>query len=289
MARFLVVHNRKLSWKWRGDVLACAIAESLSEIGHEVQSSTTTLGARHKEGHLVLIGAQAAACVKGHWPGQVHLYNVSEAHLLKRHWLASFIKHAKAGGWKTRRWDSVWDYSPNNAEAIRGFGFGESVYMPVGYHPSFEIPGLDERHDLGFLGQVHRNSPRSVAMYTCAQLGLPVTLCSDGALRSRVFLHIHSRPHGRNFAGCRIIQLGLSNRRAMVAEESDWIPPGLAASGVHFRTFAPGDYDGMIRESRFLLENEEERLAMAARGYEFVSQNWRMVDHVRAGLKELGI
>lgn len=302
MARFLVVYHPKQAIVWQGDVLARAIAESLIEIGHEAEVATSTKGLDRRR-HLVLMSSASAWSVCGDWDGPIHLYNVSEAYIQKELWLSDFKKSGR-GRWVRPRFDWIWDYSPNNTETFQDMGF-RSVYIPIGYHREFEIEGLDEAYDVGFIGKIHHESRRLAAVSRIPKkLKTSILIHQrDGrgyrkfhtqlrmrkeTLRTKVYLHIHSRRAGRNFPSARIIQLGLSNRRAVVTEESCWTPDGLS-SPEHYLTFPVDDWDGMIDRIKSLLSDDEARIKMARRGYEFVTTKWRMVDHIRRGLEEIGI
>ena len=166
----------------------------------------------------------------------------------------------------------VWDYSPANIEALAKMGI-EAKLLEVGYSPCLtRIENVPEPDiDVLFIGSM--NQRRAHVLQGLQAHGVKVIHAFDcygvkrDALiaRAKMVLNVHYY-EAKLFEIVRCSYL-LSNRKAVVSEVgSDKQLEGPYANGICF-----DDYDRLVDRTIDLLAHDEEREAIAQRGFEIMT------------------
>ena len=297
-----VVHGKDTAWRWQGDKIAEAIAETLIGLGVEAVVSDTYPTLPKIQSTVILVDPESSSWFQERWAGGIFVYNMSEAYLIegRRDWLRTFRKFL-SNALTMLRIAGVFDYSPNNAEYFKSKGI-PCYYTPLGYHPVFVEENICELADVGFLGKIHRGSrrermlssispPASANAYCYEQDGQgfrkfqPSEINNWKALQSKCWLHLHTQEDGRNFPASRVIQLGLSNRKCCVVEKCDWYPEGLEP-GKHFVEFEVGNAESLKEIVTELSLNDMKRRTIAEQGFRWVRDHYHFSDFIAKSWNE---
>lgn len=160
--------------------------------------------------------------------------------------------------------DEVWDYSPDNIEALRGAGVKCVRELPLGFHPALcRIPLADNDVDVLFYGSM--NDRRAKVIYELAKRHRVKTLFGvygserdSWIARSKVVLNLHYYP-SQIMEQVRISYL-LNNGCFVISEESPSNPFG---DGI---VTAP--YGKLVDCCRQYLGDPVGRHGVAQRGFE---------------------
>ena len=161
----------------------------------------------------------------------------------------------------------VWDYSRTNIQALRGPGFPEVRYIPIGHSAGLErIPHAPEDIDVLFYGGLTDRRRRVVEQLGAAGARVETLFNCYGAerdafiARAKVVLNVHLFAT-RHLEQVRLSYL-LNNRRFIVSEEGDCDPyPGGLA-------YAP--YEELADRCLAYLQpgSEIDRCSIAETGYQ---------------------
>jgi hypothetical protein len=175
-----------------------------------------------------------------------------------------------------QRAHEIWDYSPDNIAFLKDKGLSNVKYLPIGFHQALQsIPQAQKDIDILFYGSI--NDRRKMIL---EELQKKCRLQSLFELygperdawisRSKIVLNLHYY-ETRMMQQARISYL-LNNICCVVSEDSSQNPyEGMIAT-------AP--YSQVVETCLHYLHNDDEREAMARRGYELFCKR-PMVEYLR--------
>jgi glycosyltransferase involved in cell wall biosynthesis len=165
----------------------------------------------------------------------------------------------------------------------------DAAFAPLGYHPSLGRDlGLERDIDVLFLGSLDVPRRKRI-LRSLRSAGLNVLALgswSDPAFwgeervrllnRTKVLLNLPRHPG--LLSGYRMV-IGMANRALVVAEPI--YQPAPYRPGVHFVSASPGEIPEVVND---LLEDDEQRRAIADAAYEFVTTELTLERSVRTML-----
>lgn len=199
-------------------------------------------------------------------------------------------KHARRNFESVRRGlrvaDWVFEYNPHTAGWMRDAGL-PAVFCPIGYHPSFDrsdVEPADVDSGAVFVGNA-RGSRRKTVEACGARVYTGLWGESRAAVcrANRIHLSLASYQPFRTCLTLRLICLLASNGRVIVHERTDWCP---LTHEVHLVVC---DRHEIMDRVKWLTENADRAEVMAGRCHRFLVDGYRMDDHLRSALQEVGV
>ena len=300
--RFHVVYSREAQ-RWMGEILGLALMDCLREMGFE---ATCTLGppmAPESADNLdafIFMGLESIGVMGQGWPrlGPVFLYNAAETDEDHRFWRAWRRRLARNYEHTDVRLDAILDYSRNNRDKLRKIGF-EKIDLPIGFHERFDFAQPRWPYAFSFIGRVHPDSRRHQMLagicrrwpshfvqargdrnyFSMTREGL----CLQG-YQAPVTIQLNRDGKANNFASCRVIMMGMSNRQAVVNERSSWWPECLRDD-----LWVNSPTERVMKDAEALIDEPARAKEMGERAYEVIRAEYRLQDHVETAMKEFGI
>lgn len=249
----------------------------LKQLGHEV---TYAVDRYSPDATNIIFGAQVVpVAILEQLPKNSIVYNfeqmrgVSPERLKEREELAFAAQNFR-----------IWEYSESNLEAWGLLGVKSVKHVPVAYAPILTRIPSDVHQEIDVLIYGLSCQKRATVFHRLSTSGIKVVFASGlyAELRdtliskSKLVANINLYDHSRIFEVVRCSYL-LANKKAVIAN----IDPGTYIEALYSNAIKGSELESFVDDCEYLLSNDQERLALAERGFAAFSQT-----DIRAVLKD---
>jgi hypothetical protein len=239
--------------------VAETIQYGLRSLGHAARITTKPVaGARH-----IVLGWHNISIFGLECPPMSIIYNLEQLednHLFDVNDHVDFLRR-----------HIVWDYSKENSSILMKYGVRVSAILPICYYPGLKrIENSNEKDiDVLFIGSINErrkriiNDLKKLGLNSYFAFGVYESERDNLISRSKILLNMHS--YKAQILEQVRISYYLANSIAVLSEYSnDFKTDREWSEGVRFC-----DYEAMVDAAARLCKDDAERLALAARGFEF--------------------